>query len=137
MDHSCQFLCSELIKVIYEEQPGELCQAVANLEEISTSNATVLLDEKPRLGSPISLAIKGHDLFGVITSSLYNETLGWFVTITLDADSTWRREWFSPKHLFATCECSSKGATETKVETLESTKYTEKIVPVNFLVRKV
>ncbi len=137
MAHSCHYLCSELVTVIYEEQPGELYQTIANLEEISTTSAVVLLDEKPRLGSPISLAINGHDLFGVITSSGFDADLGWFVTITLDAASTWRREWFAPKHLFALCACSLEGATPPRARALENAQITEENVPVSFLVRKV
>lgn len=97
MAQSRRYLCSQLVTAIYEPRPGEFCQAMANLEEISTTSALVLLQQKPRLGSPISLVIKGHDLFGVITSSLYDAAAGWLVAITLDAESAWRREWFSPK----------------------------------------
>ena len=99
MEHSCQYLCSELVTVTYEEQPGDLRQTVANLEEISTTSAVVLFEEKPSLGAPISLSIKGRDLFGVMTSSVYDAALGWFVTVTLDAASLWHRDWLSPKHL--------------------------------------
>ena len=98
MGHSRLYLCSQVVTVIYEPQPGEFCQAMAHLEEISTTSAVVLLQQRPRLGSPISLVIKGHDLFGVITSSLYDAAVGWLVAITLDAQSIWRREWFSPKN---------------------------------------
>jgi hypothetical protein len=125
MDHSCHYLCSELVTVIYEELPGKLCQATANLEEISMTSVTVLLDEKPRFGSPISLTVKGRDLFGLITSRLYDTTLGWLVNITLDADSRWWREWFSPKHLLAVCGCSAEGATRTKAWALDSSQVTE------------
>jgi hypothetical protein len=133
MHHSCQYLCSELVTVTYEEQPGEIRQTTANLEEISATCAVVLLEEKPMLGSSISLAIKDHDLFGVIKGSLYDATLGWFAIIALDAKSIWNREWFSPKHLLAMCECCSKGATGTKANTLENTRDTEEIMPVSFV----
>ena len=133
MPHSCQYLCSELVTVTYEEQPGEIRQATANLEEISTTSAVVLLEEKPTLGSAISLAVKDRDLFGVITSSLYDATLGWFVTVTLDAASMWRREWLSPKHLLAMCACSFEGTTPSKAQALENTRDTEEIVPVRFV----
>jgi hypothetical protein len=136
MDHSCHYLCSELVTVTYEERPGELCQAIANLEEISMTSAMVLLGERPPLGSPISLTVKGRDLFGRITSRLYDTILGWFVTITFDADSTWWREWFTPKHLFATCSCYLEGATRTQARTLESTKNTQENVPVSILVQE-
>lgn len=137
MAHSCRYLCSQLVTVIYEEQPGELCQATANLEEISTTAAVILVDEKPRLGSPIFLSTKEHDLYGVITSSLYDVTLGWFVSITLDPDSTWRRESITPEHLLAMCECSSERSTRTKARTLENTRDTEENLPVSFVVRQV
>jgi hypothetical protein len=137
MDHSCHYLCSELITVIYEEHPGKLCQTTANLEEISMTSVMVLLDEKPRLGSPISLTVKGRDLFGLITSALNDPTLGWFVSIALDPDSTWRREWFSPKHLLAVCGCSAEGAAQTKAPALETAKVTEENALASFLVRQV
>jgi hypothetical protein len=137
MDHSCQFLCSELITVTYEEQPGEIHQAVANLEEISAECAVVLLDEEPGLGSPISLAVKGRDLFGVVKARVYDAALGWFAIVGLDADSRWHRDWFSPKHLLDVCGCSQEGATCTKAPTLENTRNTEEILPVNFVVSRV
>ncbi len=133
MVHSCQFLCSELVTVTYEEQPGEIRQATANLEEISTTCAVVLLDEKPKLGSPISLAVKDRDLFGVIKATLHDAALGWFAIIALDAASVWRREWFSPKHLLEICGCSIEGAMRAKAQTLENTRNTEENVPVSFV----
>ncbi len=108
--HSCQYLCSELVTVTYEEQPGEIHQAIANLEEISTTSAVVLLEEKPNLGSSICLSIKNRDLFGVISASIYDATLGWFMVVTLDAASLWHRDWFTPKHLLTMCTNSFEGA---------------------------
>jgi hypothetical protein len=133
MAHSCQYLCSELVTVTYEEQPGEIRQAIANLEEISTTSAVVLLEEKPSLGSSISLSIKNRDLFGVISASIYDATLGWFIVITLDAASMWHRDWFTPKHLLTMCTNSFEEATRTKAQALESTRNTEENVPVSFV----
>ncbi len=134
MHHSCQFLCSELVTVTYEEQPGEIRQATANLEEISTASAVVLLEEKPSLGSSISLSIKDRDLFGVIKACLHDATLGWFVIVALDAASQWNRDWFAPKHLLDICGCSPERATQTRALTLEKTKNTEENLPVSFVV---
>jgi hypothetical protein len=120
MGHSCQYLCSEIITVTYEDAPGEICQSIANLEEISRTCAVVLMDERPRLGSPMYLSVNAHDLFGVITSSVYDATLGWFVPVTLDADSTWQPQSFSPEHLLAVCVCSLERVTRTKARTLEN-----------------
>jgi hypothetical protein len=134
MNHTCQFLCSELITVTYEDQPGEIRQTIANLEEISTDSAVVLLEEKPNVGASISLSVKGRDLFGVIKGSLYDAALGWFAIVALDTASLWSRNWFSPKHLFAMCMCSLEEATRTKAQALENTRNAEENVPVNFVV---
>jgi len=133
MAHSCQYLCSELVTVTYEEQPGEIRQTTANLEEISSTSAVVLLEEKPRLGSSISLSVKDRDLFGVIKGSLYDAALGWFAIVALDAASLWHRDWFAPKHLLEICGCSLEGATWTKAQALENTRNTEENVPVSFV----
>jgi hypothetical protein len=133
MLHTCQYLCSELITVTYEEQPGEITQMIANLEEICSDCAVILLDQQPKLGSSISLAVKGRDLFGVIKASLYDAALGWFAIVGLDAASRWNRDWFTPKHLLEICGCSLKGATNTRARALENTRNTEENVPVNFV----
>ena len=133
MHHACQFLCSELVTVTYEEQPGKIRQTVANLEEISADCAVLLLEAKPRLSSPISLAVKGQDLYGVIKASLFDATLGWFTIVGLDAASRWNRSWFSPKHLLEICSCSLGEATPTKARALENTRNTEENVPVSFV----
>lgn len=129
--HSCQYLCSELVTVTYEHQPGEIRQTVANLEEISTETAVVLLEEEPDLGVSISLAVKGCDLFGVVSARIHDAVLGWYAIVALDAASLWSRGWFAPQHLLGTCDCSQKGARRTKARTLENTRNTEENVPVN------
>jgi hypothetical protein len=137
MAHSCQFLCSELVTVTYEGQPGEIHQTTANLEEISSSCAVVLLDQKPSVGAVISLAIKDHDLFGVIKATLHDTILGWFTVVSLDAASLWNADWFSPQHLLEICGCSLEARMPTKAQALENTQITEEIVPVNFVASEV
>jgi hypothetical protein len=133
MDHSCQYLCSELITVTYEEQPGEIRQTRANLEEISTTCAVVLLEEKPNVGAPISLAVKDRDLFGQIKATIYDAPLGWFAVVALDATTLWHPEWFSPQHLLQICGTCWEGATATKARSLETIRNTEENVPVSFV----
>lgn len=135
MVNSCSYLCSEMISVTFEPQPGEICQALGNLEEISTTSAVVLMENRPALGAPISLSLKAHDFFGAISAIVYHDVLGWFVTITLDPDSTWNPKQFSPKHLLSISERPEESATGSKVQTLEPVPVTEEKVPVNFLVQ--
>jgi len=118
---------------MFEDQPGELCQVTANLEEISNTSVTVLMEDKPRLGAPISLTVKGRDLFGLVSSRLRYTTIGWFATITLDPDCTWRREWFSPKHLLGMCLHCANEAALAKVTTLDMPRVTEENRLASFL----
>jgi hypothetical protein len=134
MPHTCHFLCSEIVTVTCENQPGEIRQMIATLEEIASDQAVLLVDEPPNLGAPISLAIQGRDLYGVVRARLHDAVLGWFAIVSLDAASRWCRDWFAPKHLLAVCGCSPEGLTGTKVPYLESTRNTEENVPVSFVV---
>lgn len=133
MTHVCHYLCSELVTVTYENQPGEIRQTIANLEEIASDKAVFLVEEPPSLGTPISLAIQGRDLFGVVRARLHDAALGWFAIISLDAASEWCREWFAPKHLLAACGCSRQDSTSAKVPCLARTRNAEENVPVSFV----
>lgn len=134
MKHVCQYLCSEIVTVTYEEPPGEIRQTIANLEEIASDKAVLLVDEPPNLGTPISLAIQGRDLFGVVRARLHDAALGWFAIISLDGASEWCQELFTPKHLLEVCGCSQEGSRNTKARYLDSMRNTEENVPVNFVV---
>jgi hypothetical protein len=134
MTHSCHYLCSEIVTVTFEDQPGEIRQMIANLEEIASDKAVLLVDEPPSLGAPISLAVQGRDLFGTVRARLHDAALGWFAIISLDAASEWCHDWFAPKHLLPVCGCSQEASTNSKARYLESTRNTEENVPVNFVV---
>lgn len=134
MTHVCHYLCSEIVTVTYEDQAGEIRQTIANLEEISSDKAVLLVEEPPHLEATISLAIQGRDLFGVVRARLHNTALGWFAIVSLDAASRWGREWFVPKHLLAVCGCSQETFRSAKVRDLDRTRNAEENVPVNFVV---
>jgi len=119
--------------VTYEQRPGEIRQTAANLEEISTDTAIVLLEDEPRLGASISLAIQGRDLFGVIAGCVYDATLGWFVSVALDTASQWSRGWFTPSHLLDSCLWSLESGTDAQAVTLGSTSPAEENVLVDFV----
>lgn len=135
MSHTCRYLCSEIVQAIFEPKPGEICQTTANLEEISATSAVVLMEERPRLGAPISLSIQDYDVFGVITSSDHHPALGWFATIALEPESSWNEQQVSPKHLLSICSCAGEDVTQTKAKTLEVLRNTEEIVPVKSVAR--
>ena len=134
MGHACQYLCSELVTVTYEDSLGQLCQTAANLEEISTTGATILLEEKPHLGSAIFLTLNERHVFGRVMSTIHDSVLGWLVKIALDADSKWNLEWFSPQQLLTICPCYLEDVTPAEARALAYAKVTEENALVSFLV---
>ena len=95
---SSRYLCSELISVLYEDNSGQTRQLTANLEEISAQSAVLLLEQEIDLQSPVSMCIKGNDLYGCVDACTQDPVLGWFATLQLDRDSHWSGQRFVPEH---------------------------------------
>lgn len=100
----CRYLCSELVSVRYEYGSSNIQGAVANLEEIASTEATLLMEERLEPGRPISFRAKGHDLHGIVGSCEVDKILGWFIKVKLDFDSRWQGRMFLPEHFLALCE---------------------------------
>lgn len=96
-----RFLCSEQVKVLYEDESWNTHCTVANLEGISSNSATLLLDERPQPWRPIAFSLKGQDLYGIVESIDVDEVLGCFATIKLDSPYRWRNQSFLPDHFLA------------------------------------
>jgi hypothetical protein len=107
-----RYLCSELVNVLYEDRSLILNQLVANLEEISSTHATLLVEERLQPGSAVSFHAKGHDLNGFVESCDYHEILGWIVEIEFDSRSRWNAAMFIPDHSVPTFEPAYASVTE-------------------------
>ena len=101
-------LCSELVRVLYEDGSRQTHSAIANLEEISADTAALLSDDPPAVGAAISFTLKEIDLYGVVESVEHDPILGWFTTLRFDRSSRWNEHRFVPEHFLALC---SLGAT--------------------------
>jgi hypothetical protein len=99
----CRYLCSELVSVVYEDHSRAIHQAVGNLEEISSTGATILFEERLESGLPLSFHAKGYDLYGIVESSDIDDDLGWFVKVKLESTSRWSGRMFVPAHFLALC----------------------------------
>jgi hypothetical protein len=107
-----RYLCSELVNVLYEDLSPLLNQIVANLEEISSTRATLFVEERLEPGSPVSFHAKGHDLNGFVDSCEFHEILGWIVELEFDACSRWDVQMFTPDHSLPICEPAYSAVTE-------------------------
>jgi len=96
-----RYLCSELVSVLYEDRFCGVREALGNLEEISSTSATVLVEEPLEDGRPVSFRVKGHALHGIVESTDFVYQLGWFVRIGLNSTSRWHVRMFIPEHFLA------------------------------------
>jgi hypothetical protein len=103
----CNYQCSELVSVLYEDSSQNTHEAIANLEEISAKTATLLFENQPASGAAISFRANGHDLYGVIESTDRDPILGWFAKIRLHRLSRWSARMFVPEHFLALCASAS------------------------------
>src|SRR6266851_5241466 len=101
------YLCSELVSVVYEDRQKNLHQTTANLEDISSNSAELLLfDNILQSGSAISFCAKNHDLYGDVQTCEQDPVLGWFARIRLDKSSQWSGRKFIPAHFLPICSVS-------------------------------
>jgi hypothetical protein len=96
-----RYLCSELVTLLYEDHFHCVRQTSANLEEISATHATLLVDEALEPGSPVSFYAKSQVLHGIVESGEFDQILGWFVKIELNSASRWDVRMFIPEHFLA------------------------------------
>jgi hypothetical protein len=94
-------LCSELVSIVFPSDKRNPRALSGNLEEIGEHTAVVLSDAPIKGGSKVRIACQTHALKGVVKSCTFQQWLGFFVEVELDADSQWSPAWFSPQHLFA------------------------------------
>ncbi len=97
------YLCSELVSLVYKDRQRNTRQALANLEEISSTEAILLAGERLEPGAAVSLCAKGQDLDGQVECCAFYPVLGWFVKIALNPDSRWNSRVFVPDHFVALC----------------------------------
>jgi hypothetical protein len=95
--------CSELVTVARLSCPRSLEVLDGNLEEIGEWSALILLQDAVPIGTRVQVKGKVHELKGVVRSCTFDQLLGFFIDIRLDAESRWSEKWFVPEHLFSLC----------------------------------
>lgn len=76
---------------------------VANLEEISSGGAILLIEERLEPGLAVSLRAKDDLLHGQVECSAFEPELGWFIRLAFREDSRWHSRLFRPDHFVALC----------------------------------
>ena|ERR1700676_3124549 len=96
-------LCSELVSVARLSGQRLLDAVDGNLEEIGEWSALILLQDAVPIGTRVRVKAKARDLKGIVRSCTFDQLLGFFIDIRLDAESRWSEKWFVPEHLFSLC----------------------------------
>jgi len=96
-------LCSELVSVarLSGGRPSQVLDG--NLEEIDERSALILLQNAVSIGTRVRVKGKAHELNGRVRKCTFDEVLGFFIEVSLDAESRWSEKWFVPEHLFSLC----------------------------------
>jgi hypothetical protein len=101
--------CSDLIQVWIEVAGAEPKEVTANLEDISPSGASVLLEQEVPAGARLCLALGKHKFHGQVTHCTRNE-IGYFAGVRFDAERKWSRKLYEPQHLLDPADVVARAA---------------------------
>src|SRR5258708_13083106 len=97
VDDNPRYLCSELVSILYEDRDRNVHQSTANLEDISSGSAELLLfDNILQPGLAISFCSKDHDLYAVVQSCEQDPILAWLARTSLDKSPQCTTPTFTP-----------------------------------------
>jgi hypothetical protein len=92
-------MCAELVTVRIQDGAGSR-EIVANLEDISTSGACLLLEATTEAGADVEMMCAKCRLRGKVRYCSLSDT-GYDVGVAFDEKGSWDRKRFAPKHLLA------------------------------------
>jgi hypothetical protein len=93
-----RMLCSELVDVHWVDTHGRRRQAVANLEDISTSGLCLQMDGPIRLDTVVRICHPKGEFRGVVRYCLYRE-IGYFLGVQFLPGCAWSPEQYQPQYL--------------------------------------
>src|ERR1035438_2164774 len=91
-------LCSEILNLHLRSKTGRERELKANLEEIWSSGALLLIDARVPLSSRIWFAAGGREFRGTVAARKIFKGLGYFVEIQFASNSHWSEQKYRPKH---------------------------------------
>jgi hypothetical protein len=95
------YLCSEIAPVHYRDRRGRQQTLTGNIERISPTHLSILVDSAIAPGTSVSIECQQHTLRGRVGRTDHHPILGCFLEIELDPHCRWSRQLFAPKHLLA------------------------------------
>jgi len=93
-----RYLCSELVEVQWVDEFGQRQELTANLEEIWSRGAQLLMELPVRPGTRLGFKTRGP-FFEGRAIRCDADPLGYFVTVAFNRDIRWSPELYRPAHL--------------------------------------
>lgn len=113
--------CSNLVSVQLPAPDGGNREVVGNLEEISTSEACLNVEEPILVGFPLRMVCSDSrgtcELLGTVVGCRHDARTGYYVDIEFSPDSRWSPEVFAPKHMIRASALLSARSEEASPET--------------------
>jgi PilZ domain len=91
-------LCSELVRIRWEDPVGNHCVATAVLEDISAFGAGLQVEAPINEGARVSIELPNFLLHGAVRYCIFRE-IGYFIGVQLDEGSKWSPTSYKPEHL--------------------------------------
>jgi hypothetical protein len=93
-----RMLCADMMEVWWKDSMGKAGQAMALLEDISSSGACLQLETAIPLASEIWWKSPKQEFEGHVRYCVYRE-IGYFVGVEFASESRWSSKKYKPQHL--------------------------------------
>jgi hypothetical protein len=93
-----RILCADLVEVRWLDKTGLEQTAIANLEDISPSGASLLLETGVPLETPLRIRSSQGDYEGLVRHCQYEPGCGYLVGVRFGAGSRWDKAKYCPRH---------------------------------------
>lgn len=102
-------LCADLVEICWWDQTGAVDAAIANIEDISTQGASVVLDTALSVGAEVRIRCLRGEFAGVVSYCRHEPDFGYVAGIEFIGGSRWNRRKYRPRHLLDPLALARRG----------------------------
>jgi hypothetical protein len=93
-------MCADLVNVLIHSDDGMLAEAIANLEEISSSGVSIQLEEAIHVGTDIEVLCSTCSFRGKVSYCRFVD-IGYDIGVKFAPQTFWNRQLYQAKHLLS------------------------------------
>ena len=93
-----RMLCADMVGLVWKDKGGRTRRAVAHLEDISLSGASLQTDCPVPLQASLRITYPKGELRGIVRYCVFRE-IGYFLGIEFEPGSKWSLQHFKPQHM--------------------------------------